>query len=324
MDLGEHETAQIDARRAEGARQSQEKSECRPHQGRPPSDLLEDAFVEQIEELGNGHQGGHARLVHAGQKIRALERGREGDPGAGEEQDQLDGEGKGVVEGQDRQQVILGVNQSEFQDALGIGQEVPMAQHDPLGDAGGAGGVQDRGQGAFFDPRQRHLGECRIVQRPAEGERPLAVAVGIQIYHHGEEGVVGAYGEEARDLRPRADGHPAPGVSENVAHLGVAELHVQRDGRPARRGDGEVSHGPLRPILADQGHTVPVGQARPDQRAGQQPRLSDQLAVRQRAVSRRVLDLQGQPVRLPRSDRSEPLEEIRGVPCGLRHAPFPR
>ena len=74
MDLGEHETAQIDARRAEGARQSQEKSERRPHQGRPPSDLLEDTLVEQIEELGNGHQGGHTRLVHAGQKIRALER----------------------------------------------------------------------------------------------------------------------------------------------------------------------------------------------------------------------------------------------------------
>ena len=237
---------------------------------------------------------------------------------------ELDGERKGVVEGQDRQQVILGVDQPELQDALGVGQEVPMAQHHPLGDAGGAGGVQDRGQGAPLDPRQRHLGECRIVQGPAEGERPLAVAVGIQIHHHGEEGGVGAHGEEARDLRPRADGHPAAGVPENVAHLGVAQLHVQRDGRPARRGDGEVGHGPLRPILADQGHTVPEGQAGPDQRAGQQPRLSDELAVRQRAVSRRVLDLQGQPVRLPRGDRPEPLEEIRGVPCGFRHAPSPR
>ena len=199
-----------------------------------------------------------------------------------------------------------------------------MTQHHPLGNARGAGGVQDRGQGAPVDPRQRHLRECRIVQGPAEGERPLAVAVGIQIHRHGEEGVVGAHGEEARDLRPRADRHPAAGVPENVAHLGVAQLHVQRDGRPARRGDGEVGHGPLRPILADQGHTVPGGQARPDQRAGQQPRLPDQLAVRQPAVSRRVLDLQGQPVRLRRGDRPEPLEEICGVPCGLTHVPVPR
>ena len=82
----------------------------------------------------------------------------------------------------------------------------------------------------------------------------------------------------------RRDGHAAAGVSQDVGRLGVAQLDVQGDGHAPRGREAKVSHGPLRPVFADQGDAVTRGETGPDEGPGHRPGLPSHPSVRETAV----------------------------------------
>ncbi len=292
VNLRKHKATEVDSHRPEAGRQPQKEPECPPYDERPPRDLVEDPLVQQVEELGDGDQGRHARLVHAGEKVRALQRRRKRDPGAREEQDELYHERKRVMQGKNGQQIVLGIDQPKLHDTIRVGQEVSVRQHDTLGGAGGAGRIENRGQGVALDDGEGRSHEIRVRQDSLEGQGSLAIREGIQVQDPGQRRAVTCHGQEARGVLPGRDGHAALGMPQHIGHLRVTQLDIQWNRRPARRHHAEVGHGPLRSVLAQERHAITGSQTLPDKRCAQEPSLARHVSEGEPSVPRRLLDLE--------------------------------
>ena len=103
-------------------------------------------LIEMLQHLGREHQNGDPLFLDALQDGLGLQGVQISDPGPGKKRHQQGGgEGKGVMQGQDGQKIVLGPDGVEPSDPLAIGTKIFMAEHHPFGHAGGARGVDDGG-----------------------------------------------------------------------------------------------------------------------------------------------------------------------------------
>ena len=244
----------------------------------------EDAQLAQAGPLALGHivvdgleQGGHHRHDVAGHgsqvPVKAPQVGAEIDGVAADAPGDQAGQGRDVEQGQHvegRELIVLA--QAELlahgAERLGEqphgGEQIALAEHDPLAAAGGVGGEEDDGQrvlvGALGQLGQLGAaGKGADVQHPAavlrKGRLPLPVqAVGQQAVHPGP-------GHLVRKLGPaffvvEGDGHrPRQDAPEEGHRIGVAGAGQQPDVTPPDPGHVplQIAHHP-----ADVGGVVPV------------------------------------------------------------------
>jgi hypothetical protein len=253
---------------------------------RPGVDLLEDA--------GDRQQGG--RLDH-GHDLGQLGAVGVGDGGARFDAGELQDAGEHVREGEEQQHAGAVEEDAGYlgDDVADVGQEVPVGEHAALGAAGGAGGVDDRGE----------------VVGPAGGAALLDVHVGVgaERVQGVERAFLGVDGPHVLDLRAEAFDHrghlgvldddgDGAGVLEDELRLVGGGGLVDGDGDGAGGPDRVVQEGPL---VAGGGHEGdPVAGLDPGR--GQALRGGDDLGA----------ELDGRDVLPGRALVEGPHEEDRG------------
>ncbi len=163
--------------------------------------------------------------------------------------------------------VVLG-DQAGRRDRLRHVRPVVVREADPLGPAGGAGGVDEGGElvlGERADPLLDQLGVLfETGGAPAlqlvEGEDPVLGGVGAGRVDHHDVGEVGQLGPLLPGLGQLGgvlgDQHPALGVGEDVRRLVRVGLRVDGGRRGAGAHDAEVGQDPLDPGGGGQGHAL--------------------------------------------------------------------
>ena len=107
-------------------------------------DLAEDALVDEVEELRDAAEDGDAALAQGESQLLGVERIEKDDLAAvAERQEEIGHLGQHVEERQHAEQSVSGTDGDELADALQLGGEIAVGEHDALGIAGGSRGVDD-------------------------------------------------------------------------------------------------------------------------------------------------------------------------------------
>ena len=148
MDAPEQKRAQVEPRQvAQCAVAPEQGAESEAAQPAGSGHFLQDALVDEVEELGHADKGGDAALLECGQQRGGVHLFEEDHAGADRKRQQQIGHlGQGVEEWQDAQDGVALVQLDGFEDGLGLGQQVAVGENHSLGIAGGAGGVEDHGR----------------------------------------------------------------------------------------------------------------------------------------------------------------------------------
>jgi len=225
-----------------------------------PVDLLDDQRHRhdhdrpQFGERGQQHlRGGH--LLD------------EGHVAAGEEwRQEVERAAEGVRQRQERDDPVARVQRHVVDEEPYVHHQRPVRQHDALGEAGGARGVDDRGQTVRGHRRQLQVpgregasvgivgsgqggqGRFRPTMR-LEQRREVAQAGGRLDRGHllAIDGVGRRVGQEE---------HPAAAVADDVLDLGAGEVGQDRHDDRAARDRRQIDHGPVRAVAAHQSHAV--------------------------------------------------------------------
>ena len=142
-------------------------------------------------------------------------------------------------------------------------RDVHVRQHRALGDPGGAGGIDDRGEGVgrhglgpppeFAEPGQVGFGVGEGRQHVRFGARLGRV----ERNHALEAGELGPDRGDLLGLRGgRDEDEPCPGIPEQDGDLIGGQRRVDRHHHRAERQRGVVDHGPLGPVLREDGNPV--------------------------------------------------------------------
>ena len=106
--------------------------------------LSKDALVDEIEELRDAAEDGDAALAQGESQLLGVERIEKDDLAAVvERQEEVGHLGQHMEERQDSEQRVPGTDGDELADALELGGEIAVGEHDALGIAGGSRGVDD-------------------------------------------------------------------------------------------------------------------------------------------------------------------------------------
>ena len=211
-------------------------------------------LIEVLEDLGGQHQDGHLLFLDTPQDGLGLQGIQIGDFRPGKEgHQQRAGEGQGMVQGEDGEHIVIRPDDVELGDAPVIGEKILLGEHHSFGKPGGARGIDDGGQVVGVRHGQSCLAsgcfrDCRKIYEFPAGFPGFA-------HHHdlfqkrallqlGE----GALGEGEDD--------PGPGLLQGVMDMVPAGDGVQGDGHRTRQQCPEITHGPLRPVLQEDGHPV--------------------------------------------------------------------
>jgi len=183
---------------------------------------------------------------------------------------EVGGEREGVEERQHDQKVVFGGDHvaDGFKTALRVAAEVEVGEHRALGLAGGARGVDDRGDvlrrglvGVIPGwLRRAHVGAQGFVivaGAPSDRRERLAAAVGDDQRAHGRQ--FGQDGLQQVKVARVGENRDRLGILEDIRHLAGAQLGVERHDRDAGSGQGEVGLDPLRAVLKDQRHRFCAG-----------------------------------------------------------------
>ncbi len=146
-------------------------------------------------------------------------------------------------------------------------EEVAVGEHDPLGVAGGARGVDEGGEVVLREGGRLAAhgvavgGEGLPALRPQLVERGGAGdGVGVEADDVLQPREAGAHLGDLRRLGRVRDEHDLRlRVVEDVEHLRRGQRRVDRRVRRSGAQGGEVGEGPLRPVLGDDGDLVAAG-----------------------------------------------------------------
>ena len=109
-------------------------------------DLLGDALVEEVEELRHAAEQRDVALGERSQQLGRVQRLQEDNSGSAREwQQQIGHLREGVEQREHAEDRVALVHAHDPEDSLHFGEQVAVCQHDALGVAGGAGGVEDHG-----------------------------------------------------------------------------------------------------------------------------------------------------------------------------------
>ena len=150
--------------------------EHRPLRPRGPLDLVRHALVNQVEELRHAGEERHLPLGEAAEQFGRVQRLEEDHARPdGEGQQQVGHLRQGVEERQHAEDAVLLGDRHDLERAFTLGQQVGMREHDALGVAGRARGVEDDApcrpapRGTAGGTRQR------VVVEDGLGARQIAV-----------------------------------------------------------------------------------------------------------------------------------------------------
>lgn len=215
---------------------------------------------------------------------------REGGGAAGEHRGEDAGAGEDVGQRQEQQGVVAVDDLGRAVDRLGGERDVVVGQHRALGDAGGAGGVDDGG-----DVRRPDCGDPGVhrvvVDVGAEGDEgvpadhPAVVLLGLagEQDHptHGRDPVpdraqldrlAGVLGEHHHGVR----------VLDDVGHFPGQQGVVDADGHRADGGQGDVGQHPAVARVAEDVGLVVGADAEGDEALGHLPHVGGEAAPRDR------------------------------------------
>ena len=184
--------------------------------------------------MGYGGAGGHWQIVAAGafQHVR---------------------------QGQEGQKSVFPISGNALQHTLYIEQDVAMAEHDTLGPAGGAGGINNGGQCVGVN---RFDTQCVVICR-----QPVLCRKRLQAGSGGFDRIQRNNALQARQrivnrLKRlpllRATDHQQPGatVLQHQADVVRTVIHIQGDQDEAESLGGDIEGGPLRAVGGHNGNTV--------------------------------------------------------------------
>ncbi|MNX71346.1 hypothetical protein D3C86_1026580 [compost metagenome] len=173
-----------------------------------------------------------------------------------------------VAQGQEAQGAVLGLEVDQVQHAARVGRVVAVAEHDPLGVARGARGVDDRGDALGLDGALP-VGDLVVVlgaERLALGDEvgelddlETGALAGFRVHDHHQAqrvGFLGGFEDLVALLDRRADHDLGAGVVEDVGQLLGREGHVDRDVDGPDALDGHVRLDPLGAVLAQEGDAI--------------------------------------------------------------------
>ena len=225
-----------------------------------------DGLADLLVDAGDGDEDGGLDGLHGGGKL--VELGAVGEPGAVHHEGVVDVAGGDVREGEEGD---AGVFVGEAEGGGGVAQvggHVAVGEHDALGLAGGAGGVDDghgvAGTGAGDERVEGGVGGLEgrggghEVGEGVDGEGGGGDGCGGGV--HDDDVAEG--GENAGELElcelvaGGEDEDLGGGVAEHVADLVGGEGGVEGDVDGAEGEGGEVGDGPLPAILAEEGDAV--------------------------------------------------------------------
>ena len=252
------------------ARSGAEPGDEEPHPRRRLG--IQHVVLEQADVEGR-HPHQHGRPRHQLEDPVDVELRQEDHRGVGEERDVgRDEEAVGV---EDRQRVDQHVVRGEapgVDQGPGVRDEVSVGQHRALGAAGGARGVEQRGQvvGRTLHRRESLRGRVgRLGQ--------AALALGVER----DERRARLPRRRLQSLAPArvADEQRRLGVADEVFDLGRGVAGVERQEDAARADGGEIEDDGLDRFLDLRGHPVPGLHAETGQRVGHPAGPRDEIAV---------------------------------------------
>ena len=159
-----------------------------------------------------------------------------------------------------------------------VGGDVAVGEGDALGLAGGAGGVNERGQIAGLDGADEGIEDgialgaagIGIVNQLAHGDG----ALGSGRIHHDDAFQLGLGADRVKlvELLARGnDGNAAAGVAHQFRYLLAGEGGVDGNIRGADGQSSKIGDHPLPAVLADEGDAVALFRAHPQKCRGQRP-----------------------------------------------------
>ena len=176
-----------------------------------------------------------------------------------------------------------------------------MGQHRALAAAGGAAGVQDRGQVVGL---HGHTGVG--VAAMGGAVQQAAGAVVAQREHVGGAGREGDLADPAEVLRA-ADHHRGLGVADEIFHFAALVGGVERQKHITRPQRGQVQHGGFDRLLHLHGYTRACGQVQRGQQVGEFGRALLQVAP---GVEQAVVGLHRDGIEVGRKSGAQGGEQI--------------
>ena len=203
--------------------------------------LVADPTLEDLPQRGHTDHAGDAAFLEAVAQAVCGELVEVVDAGAhGQGQQQAAGELKGVVQGQHAEQAVVLREREQRPEAGHHGTQVAMGEHDPLGVAGGTGGVEDAREG---------VGVEVCVWQAADSAR----CTGLSEILHGE--VVDQLAHVLSGNRVEKSDAGAAGT-QDVGQLVELHLGRDRDEHAAGTKDAEAASHPAGVVLAAQDDPV--------------------------------------------------------------------
>jgi hypothetical protein len=288
---------------------------------------LEDLRLQPAAGSGVLEHAGHDLLVHARngdenvrshfQQIRrdGLHRFGVGDRDALEEVAVVDQTLERMRQRQEGERGELAVEAENFAAGDRIRDQIVVRQHDPLGVAGGAAGV-DEGREILGSDRRGSLLEPGPIGRRAQGhERLEALPPGRCVPLGGADADahdplhfrhLSAYGQEPlQALAPLNEEDPRAAVAGDVGGPFGKQRRIDRNQGRADAQGGEIDRRPVGAVLGHERHPVARADADLDQSPGDLADLADELGGRNRLVAASHLVQQALSPVVTRDDEKE-------------------
>ena len=271
VDFFEDDLAEIEAQLLRCGAEGEQDAEDLLGEASFFGDLAEDALVDEIEELGDAAEDGDAALAQGERQLLGVERIEKDDLAAVvERQEEVGHLGQHVEERQDSEQGVSGTDGDEPADALELGGEIAVGEHDALGIAGGSRGVDDGRDIVGLD------GSRGEIRRRVEGDFKDAGQAGVRASSSRGElnGVSGGgllgdgfFGNMEAALVGEEQG--CAGVGQELGDLRGGEGGVEGNGDVAAGDDSQVGGDPGGTVEGEDGAARAAGDAASDAGAKQ-------------------------------------------------------
>ena len=234
--------AEIDVELAGEGRDGQHCFEERTNKRALLLHLFLNAIEDEVKELWHAGEDGDIALLQGPEQIASVERFEIDDAhGNRERQEQVGHLGERMKKRQNAENGVFGADIEDFADAIAFALDIAVREHDSLGIAGSARGVENQGDVASC------YGDGLEVARPGgEDFGKLAQTFDELTAVHEDEfdgQVLGGFagGGETSTIAEQQDG---VGINEELADLVGVKSGVERDSGIGGRQNAEVGGGP--------------------------------------------------------------------------------